>query len=133
MEESRFFYIASSIKNVEQVRRYIDAIADFTAQWNSPYECAHDWTTEILSDTADSSIRKKALQQELSAIEDCSVVIALPPLGRGSHVEIGYAIASRIPVVMVGEKDNTCLAYEAVDVVEDLDALLEGLDVESWV
>lgn len=132
-EEARTFYIASSIGNVEQVQHYIKTITEHTDYWNSPYVCAHDWTQAVLSDKADSSERKKALWEELNAIEDCSLVIVLRPIGRNSHIEIGYAIANRVPVVMIGEKDTTCLGYEAVELAKDLDELIEGLELDSWV
>lgn len=44
--------------------------------------------------------------REIEAIRQAQVVIALEPLGYGSHVEIGAALSAFKPVVLVGENWN---------------------------
>ena len=79
-----YFYVASSLKNVTQVQELIEF-----AEQNTEWFCLYDWTTHVMSDNTDPETRKEALTNELDAIVASHLVIALPPLSRGSHVELG--------------------------------------------
>lgn len=86
------FYIASRLENAAQVRELRDLLT--AAGWT----CAYDWTAHgsVRSDDGDPAARERitevAAAEVIGAAAD--VFIALLPGGRGTHVEIGVAIAT---------------------------------------
>lgn len=115
-----YFCIASSIKNVENVREYMRLI---TA--NTDLRCSYDWTQVIIDPReVDLAYQQKVITWELDGVSNSDVVIMLPPLGRGAHVELGYALAHDIPVVIVGDIQDPAMAYSLVEQVQDSRELL---------
>lgn len=93
----RSAYIASSIKNAEWVRRVQQMIRD------SGRSITYDWTThgDVTWD-GDARCREVA-ERELAAIEDADLLIVLLPGGKGTHVEIGAALALGRPVIVFAD------------------------------
>jgi hypothetical protein len=116
------FYVASSLKNKDRVQSLIRVIESET-----PHTCIYDWTTNIMEDSSDPAERKLALNNELDAIVNADLVIGFPPLARGSHVELGYALAYNTPIIMVGERDLSCLSYDYMGWVKDAVELVNFL------
>ena len=81
------FYIASRLGNYEQVRRLAGMLKQ--AGWVHTY----DWTVHDLNVIPDLKMLKSIGRDEFQGVKDADVVIVLSPQGRGTHVELGMAIA----------------------------------------
>ena len=81
------FYIASKLENHAQVSYLADKLK--SAGWTHTY----DWTGH--GSTKESSIEtlKEIGRMEYSGVKEADVVIILTPQGRGTHTELGMAIA----------------------------------------
>lgn len=79
------FYIASSFQNKDLVK-YVSI--KLCAKGYSP---TYDWTINQRATTISQLQRIGAFEK--NAIEACDIFILLLPAGRGSHVELGMAIA----------------------------------------
>ncbi len=80
------FYIGSGFKNCELVNYYSEILNE------NGWEHTYNWTDSINSDvTFDDLIRYSEAEQK--GIVDADVVIILLPAGRGTHIELGMALA----------------------------------------
>lgn len=79
------FYIASKLNNYENVRLLADKLK--AAGW----ELTFDWTA--LLPRTDGVDLKSIGQKELEAVRSANVLIVLSPEGKGTHVELGAALA----------------------------------------
>lgn len=86
------FYIASGWENKEKVRELAKLLTSYGWVWS------YDWTTC----TENDDYRKIAVA-EINAIKESDVVIVLLPGGRGTHIEMGAALAFGKPVVLLGD------------------------------
>jgi len=68
------FYIASSLKNIENVRQVAES---FKARG---FQHTYDWTTHW--------------PRKISGVLAADVVIVMIPAGKGSHVELGIALGA---------------------------------------
>ena len=80
------FYIGSGFKNVDRVRDLSNELKKLG--WIHTYNWAE---VEVGSETREELVTYSRL--ELAAIEDSDIVIIILPAGRGTHVELGYAMA----------------------------------------
>ena len=119
------FYIASTLENAEMVRWFAGKLKSWG--WQQTY----DWTVHgpvqgpLLAETA---------EKELSGVKEADIVFVLFPAKRGTHVELGAAIALEKKVVLwaQSEKDlildgRTCAFYHSglvTRVIGDRNALL---------
>lgn len=94
------FYIASSLKNYQQVRDLSCLLKK--AGWEHTY----DWTT--LCPVQETGIEKlKSIgEKEYDGIKQSDVVIILTPEGRGTHTELGIAIALNKKVYLCHHDDT---------------------------
>lgn len=81
------FYIASSLKNYEQVRELSRLLRH--AGWEHTY----DWTLECQREVMTAETLKAIGEEEYEGIKQSDTVIVLTPQGKGTHVELGIAIA----------------------------------------
>lgn len=80
------FYIGSGFKNYELVNYYSKMLEGHG--WNHTY----NWTKNISNvETIEDLIEYSKLEQK--GIRDADVVIILLPAGRGTHIELGMALA----------------------------------------
>ena len=93
------FYIASSIKNYRQVRQLSDKLKE--AGWMQTF----DWTMH-LSEELNSDFLRDLGQMEFDGVKEADVVILLTPGGKGTHTELGMAIALNKTVYLCHE-DHT--------------------------
>lgn len=104
------FYIASSLGNAENVRKIADY---FTVKgWTQTY----DWTTH--GPVKDIEHLENVAAEELRGVTGCDVFFLLLPGKRGSHAELGAALASKKPVIILSpdqdlfyENSFTCSFY----------------------
>ncbi len=93
------FYIASRLANHGQVRRLAGLLKD--AGWEHTY----DWTAHDLGEEMDGETLQAIAQKEAEGVKNADVVIVLTPQGRGTHVEMGMAIALHKRVYLCHEDD----------------------------
>ena len=86
------FYVASSFQNINQVR----AITNELAQMG--WQLAYDWTLNNRADSINDLQRIGVLEK--TAIEDSELVLIVLPGGKGTHVELGLAIAGKKKIIL---------------------------------
>lgn len=128
------FYVAASLSNRAAVCVVADTLKD------AGHEHTYDWTRHG-SLKGDVRVLPTCAQDELQGVKDADFVVALLPGGRGTHVEIGAALAlnKRVYLVTDGgldpgglfrEGDQTCAFYHHHRVVQiDCDTLSHSLDI----
>lgn len=80
------FYIGSGMKNCELVNYYSKILEE------NDWEHTYNWAKNINGDeTVDDLIEYSKLEQQ--GIIESDVVIILLPAGRGTHIELGMALA----------------------------------------
>ena len=78
------FYVASSFKNIQQVRYVSERLK------REGLIQSYDWTqNERASQLEDL---ERIGQEEKQAVMDSDIVIVLLPAGKGSHIELGIAL-----------------------------------------
>lgn len=94
------FYLATSSTQVDRA----DAVAD--ALIACGFTQAYRWTDTVRDYGAPERPNGRLLQgvalDELHHVQEADVLVVLEPAGPGTHVELGAALAARVPVVLVG-------------------------------
>lgn len=85
------FYIASKLANYIQVQALAAKLK--AAGWKDTYDWTADWTAQGAALQIDEGALQSIAKKEAEAIAKAHVVIVLSPQGRGTHVELGMAIA----------------------------------------
>ena len=120
-------YIATKIENAAAHNALSAAFPD---EWSLTY----DWT-EHGSVKHDRARMFEVSQAEMRGVAEADAVIALLPGGRGTHVEIGMAVALGVPVFIVGPGytfglgEETCAFYHHPGVTQ----LARGMTNEAIV
>lgn len=90
------FYIGSGMKNCDLVNYYSKILEE--NGWKHTY----NWTKNIHDDeTIEDLIKYSKLEQQ--AIIDSDVVVILLPAGRGTHIELGMALALNKEIFLCSE------------------------------
>ena len=66
------------------------------------WSCTYDWTAHGSVQGQGAARMAEVAAAELLGVITADVVIVLLPGGRGTHCELGAALAARVPVVLVG-------------------------------
>ena len=82
------FYIGSGFQNCELVNHYAKELEK--CGWTHTY----NWTSDIHREVTKTELIKYA-ELERQAIFNSDIVIILLPAGRGTHIELGMALAQR--------------------------------------
>lgn len=106
------FYIASQFKNYKQVQYLAGKLK--AAGWTHTY----DWTIHGPVKETDMALLKDVGQKECDAVREADIVIVLTPQGKGTHTELGMAIALNKRIYLCHtdntyflSDDNTCAFY----------------------
>lgn len=106
------FYISSRLSNIDQVR-YAAGLLKGNG-WT--HTC--DWTEFDLVSGDDTDCLQKIGEREYEGVKTADVVIVITPQGRGTHIELGMAIAwgKRVYICHTDDSyfkgdDNTCSFY----------------------
>lgn len=123
-------YIATGLENFELHNQVRDRLKPYNIK------LTYDWTTHGSLKHTSVERLKEGARAEIDGVLEADFVIVLLPGGRGTHTELGMAIAAQKDIFMydpghqregweVGT--NTCIFYfdEAVDAFNDLDELIE--------
>ena len=110
------FYIGSGMKNCELVNYYAKILEE--NDWKHTY----NWAKNINGDeTIKDLIEYSKLEQQ--GIIDSDVVIILLPAGRGTHIELGMALALNKKIFLCSETkeefsiENTVNFYQLPSIV----------------
>ena len=104
-------YIATKLENTEAHNRVRDELA--VDGWHLTY----DWTTHGPVWREGHKRMGEVAVAELKGVRDAAVVVVLLPGGRGTHAELGMALAFGKPVVLAVtapgqyEAENACAFY----------------------
>jgi nucleoside 2-deoxyribosyltransferase len=79
------FYIGSSFQNIDTVRKLASTLVLSGFTWT------YDWTKNKRA--ADDQQLKLIAEEEVRGIQESGIVIILLPGGKGTHTELGLAIA----------------------------------------
>ncbi|TBL68322.1 nucleoside 2-deoxyribosyltransferase [Paenibacillus thalictri] len=125
------FYIASSLKNMRNVRQVAESLKA------CGFQHTYDWTTHSKVDSI-GKLREIG-QEEVSGVMNADVVIIMFPAGKGCHVELGIALGAGKKIYLhsttneLNELENTCTFYH-VDAVEQrmgsIDDLINSVCLE---
>lgn len=107
------FYIASSFKNINEVRYVSKMLKD------KGFIQTYDWT--LNERAASYEALEKIGQEELAAVIDCDLINVILPAGKGSHIELGIALG-------IGKK---IFLYSPNKEVNNLDATSNFLSFTS--
>ncbi len=91
------FYIASSFANQEMVKKLSRLLMQ------KGHEQTYDWTMNSKADSAEAL--STIGQLEKNAVSACDVFFILLPGGKGSHIELGLALAGEKKVFLFSETD----------------------------
>lgn len=94
------FYIASKLENYEQVQNLSKLLKDLG------WEHTYDWTVHGSIKETDTETLKSVGKKETDGVKSADIVIILTPQGRGTHVELGIAIALNKIVYICHEDDK---------------------------
>lgn len=105
------FYIGSGFKNVELVNEFSKKLQ------NHGWEHTYNWAENLKeNETIEDLIEYSKLEQK--GIEEADVVIIILPAGRGTHIELGMAIALKKKIYLYSSKkeefdiENTVNFYQ---------------------
>ena len=94
------FYIASKLENCEQVQNLAKALKEIG------WEHTYDWTLHDLTKETDIETLKSIGQEEFDAVKKADIVVVLTPQGRGTHVELGIAVALNKTIYIYNDDDK---------------------------
>ncbi len=94
------FYIASKLGNHIQVQSLAKLLKA------NGWEHTYDWTIHGSNKETDIEILKSIARKEFDGVKNADIVIVLTPQGRGTHAELGMAIALN-KVVYICHSDDT--------------------------
>ncbi|MCQ1954494.1 nucleoside 2-deoxyribosyltransferase [Arthrobacter sp. zg-Y238] len=132
------FYVASSFRNIVNVRYVAQALE------SKGYVNAYDWTQNASvrdAGTATLDDLRSIGQQERDAVMGADVVVILLPGGKGTHVELGIAIAQGRRTILhsadgdINNPETTSTFYHLPEVekchgtLDDLLAVIVGREV----
>ncbi len=108
------FYIGSGFKNCELVNYYSKALEE--NGWSHTY----NWTKNISGRVTIEDLVKYS-ELEIKGIVDSDAVIILLPAGRGTHIELGMALALNKKIFLCADSkeefgiENTVNFYQLPD------------------
>lgn len=105
------FYIGSGFKNVELVNEFSRKLQ------SHGWEHTYNWAENLKeNETIEDLIEYSKLEQK--GIEEADVVIIILPAGRGTHIELGIAMALKKKIYLYSSKkeefdiENTVNFYQ---------------------
>lgn len=111
------FYIGSGLKNYKLVNYYAKILKE------NSLEEAYNWVKNIKNDITKKDLEKYA-KEETQAIVNSDIIIILLPAGRGTHVELGMALALNKKIFLCSETNeefnikNTVAFYELPNIIK---------------
>jgi len=127
------YYIASGLENADKVNRLIRLLN----AWG--WQITYDWTEHGSVQDQSTTIIKETAQKELAGVKEADVVIIMLPGGRGTHTEMGAALALGKQIIVYAPTQNEleqanriCSFYTLANIVMgDIFDLLDRLYLEG--
>jgi len=129
------FYIASRLKNIEQVRYMASILKD--NDWT--HTC--DWTNFDVSSEDNVDFFRAIGEKEYDGVKAADIVIVITPQGQGTHIELGMAIAlgKKVYIYHIDDSyfkcdDNTCAFYwlpQVKQITGEMDTAIEVILQEN--
>ncbi len=101
------FYVATKLENIEEARRLMALLRS----WG--LEPAYDWTVHGPVWRQGAARMREVAALELGGVRCADVVIVRLPGGRGTHTELGAALAFGQPVIIYGAAEAFVSGPEA--------------------
>ncbi|MEK4760731.1 group-specific protein [Viridibacillus sp. FSL E2-0187] len=126
------FYIASSLKNIDQVRYVSKRLK------NKGFIHTYDWTVNENVTTLEEL--KVIGQKEKNAVIEADFVVVLLPAGKGSHIELGIAMGNDKKIYLyspnkeVDKIETTSTFYHLPEIEKcfgTIDELVDIIDLKS--
>ena len=77
----------------------------------------------------DHPLSREAFEKDMSALMNAELLVLVMPCGRRAHLEMGYAVGSGIPAVILMSEDEPELMYKMASAfVHNLDELVRWID-----
>lgn len=120
------FYIGSGMKNCELVSKYANRLKE--ERWEQTY----DWVKHVNGDVTREEMTEYATLEK-QGIVDSDIVIIVLPAGRGSHIELGMALALKKKIFLCSptreefNMENTVAFYELPSVVKLVGTMEENV------
>ncbi|GGH60281.1 hypothetical protein GCM10008014_34670 [Paenibacillus silvae] len=92
------FYIASSLKNIENVRYVSDQLKGMG------FIHSYDWTQNDKVTSIDQM--RDIGRKEMAAVKKSNFIVILLPAGKGSHIELGIALGNSIRTYLYSPNDE---------------------------
>lgn len=99
-------YIATSLENAEAHRALREQLEQ------GGHRITYDWTQHGSAQAEEEARQREVAEAELDGVRRADVVIVLLPGGRGTHTELGFALALGKPVLIHG---TTAEAFNGAD------------------
>lgn len=131
-------YIATGLENHAAHNALRDALVA-----TGKFELTYDWTEHGSVQDQGIDRLQEVATSEIAGVMLAHLVIVLLPGGRGTHAELGIAIATAVPAIMLiaetpapfGSNDGTCVFYHAQGVghsvfhkdLDSMDALVDRI------
>lgn len=91
------FYVATSLSNADQAKIVIRRLSDFG------HQVSYDWT--IHGKVSGHEAMLDIAVKEINGVVTADFVVVLWPGGRGTHIEIGAALATNKPIFFITPQD----------------------------
>ena len=125
------FYISLRLSNIDKVRHAASLLK--ASGWTH----TGDWTSFDLSAGESPDGLRIIGEREFEGVKAADVVIIITPQGRGTHIELGMAIAlgKRVYICHADDlyfkcDDNTCAFYwlpQVKQLTGEIDTVIEGI------
>ncbi|WP_409253832.1 nucleoside 2-deoxyribosyltransferase [Bacillus sp. SCS-153A] len=92
------FYVASSFKNIQQVRYVSDQLK------RRGFSQTYDWTQNQRAATIEDL--EQIGRAEKQAVMESDIVVILLPAGKGSHIEMGIALGLNKKIFLYSPNDE---------------------------
>jgi len=89
------FYMSTGMENIEIAREVIAALE------SAGMQCTYDWTKS----TYGGMIYTEE-EQEVRGVKNADFMICVLPGGKGTHVELGIAIAEKVPIYLYAPSND---------------------------
>ena len=140
-------YVASSWRNqtqplvVERLRQEGHQVYDFRNpgqdsdpaddgfRWQYIDSNWEKWTISQFIAAMDHPLSQEAFEKDMSALMNAELLVLVMPCGRSAHLEMGYAVGSGIPAVILMSDDEPELMYKMASAfAHNLDELVQWIE-----
>ncbi len=91
------YYIATSLSNKKSHNQVRDALTLFE------HEISCDWSTHEVTKPASKERLKEIAIRDLAGVLEADFLIVLLPAGKGTHLELGFAVANEKKIFVHSE------------------------------